>query len=278
MQRATQAGGAQLSVLVEAGSLLWAGPGGWELRRDLERAAEVLIERSGEWKDAASLRRGLRALLTYSEVSGHRGALEEVRRVADRASRNGTVWWDRELGGAPIAAPACVLFRLTGERRRLTQGISAGMDGATVPPLLRTLWRGEKIGGRPQVAAEEILASLTGLVELYRLTGEGEYLKRAMAGWDELVREHRYVTGAIGWRGKLRGDGLLPGEPGAEVGWAGATAEWMRLNWELMRVTGESRYGEEIERTVFNHLLALQDRLTGAWAGHAPLNGRRRFE
>jgi len=280
LQRRLEAGtksNEELAVLVEAGALMWDWAGSDPLRRAVEKAARELIEQSAGWRSVTSLRRGLRGLLAYYEVSGDKGALEAARRVADWASRNAPAWWDRDLGPAPLAGPACELFRHTGERRKLTQGMTGDMDQPQAPRMLRALWEGKKLVGVGGAPAEETLASLTGLVEIYRLTGEGSYLKAARQGWEQIVAGHRYVTGAVGWRGWLREDGMLPGEPGAEVGDAGVTAEWLRLNWELLRLTGDSRYGDEIERTLYNHLMALQDGGSGAWAAHAPLLGRRRY-
>ena len=277
LEQAAKEGGEQLAVLVEAGAVMWEGDVQGPRGQLLAKAAVRLAGESSKWRNASSLRRGLSALLAYYEASGGRQALEAARRVADWASRSAPAWWDRDLGPAPLAGVACALFRHTGERRKLTQGISATMDQPQAPRLLRALWENGKLATREGVAAEEVLASLTGLVELYRLTGEDAYLSAAKKGWQQIVAEHRYITGAVGWRGRLRGDGMLPGEPGAEVGDALVTAEWLRLNLELLRVTGESRFGDEIERTVYNHLLALQDGVSGAWAAHAPLLGRRRF-
>lgn len=273
----TTKGSEELAVLVEAGALMWDWAGSEAFRRSVAKAAGELIEQSAGWRSVGSLRRGLRGLLAYYEVSGDKGALEAARRVADWASRNAPAWWDRDLGPAPLAGPACTLFRHTGERRKLTQGMSAEMDQPQAPRMLRALWEGKRLVGAGGAPAEETLASLTGLVELYRLTGESGYLKAARQGWEQIVAGHRYVTGAVGWRGWLREDGMLPGEPGAEVGDASVTAEWLRLNRELLYVTGESSYGDEIERTLYNHLMALQDGNSGAWAAHAPLLGRRRY-
>jgi DUF1680 family protein len=50
---------------------------------------------------------------------------------------------------------------------------------------------------------------------------------------------------------------------------------WLQLNWQLLRLTGEAAYGQEIERTVFNQLLAAQDPRTGNICYFTPLNGKK---
>ena len=45
-----------------------------------------------------------------------------------------------------------------------------------------------------------------------------------------------------------------------------ATVTWLQLTWELLRLTGEPQYGEELEHTVYNALLGAQDPPTGTSA------------
>lgn len=278
LQRASTDGSGQLGVLVEAAALLCqamnCGPAGEEL----SEAAQALVRKSSEWKEAGAFRRGLWGLLRYYEASGDRRALDAARRAGDAASTTASSWRDGETGMGPLAGPAALLFAYTGERRRLTHGISPEMAEQGAPRLLRALWAQGRLEGIERARAEEVLSTLAGLVGLYRLTGQGVFLLGAQKGWKEIVDRHLYVTGAVGTRGRLRGDGTLPGEVTASVGEPGVTAEWLRLNVELLRVTGEVKYADEIERTLYNHLLALQDGRTGAWALSAPLIGKRRYE
>src|SRR4030095_12292143 len=50
------------------------------------------------------------------------------------------------------------------------------------------------------------------------------------------------------------------------------------LNWRLLRLTGEARYGHEIERTVYNQLLAAHDPDTGGFSYNTSLTGRKEFQ
>ncbi|TLY59546.1 MAG: hypothetical protein E6K52_11540, partial [Gammaproteobacteria bacterium] len=68
-------------------------------------------------------------------------------------------------------------------------------------------------------------------------------------------------------------NGRLLSLQSSNVGEMCVTVTWLQLNWRLLRLTGEARFGQEIERTVYNHLLAAQDPRTGnvsyytSWAG-----------
>ena len=50
----------------------------------------------------------------------------------------------------------------------------------------------------------------------------------------------------------------------------------MQLNLQLLRLTGEQRYADQLETTIFNHLLAAQDRDTGNVCYFTPLVGGKR--
>jgi len=50
---------------------------------------------------------------------------------------------------------------------------------------------------------------------------------------------------------------------------------WLQLSWQLLRLTGDSKYAGEIERTVYNQLLAAQDPKNGNICYFTPLNGKK---
>lgn len=82
------------------------------------------------------------------------------------------------------------------------------------------------------------------------------------------------VTGA--WRqiedGHITATGTL-NDTFAEPDAACATLTWMQLTLGLFRLTGQTQYGNALERTTYNQLLAGQDGKTGTLFGNIPLNG-----
>ncbi len=266
----------ELGVLVEAAALLCQAMSCGAVEEALPIAAKALAQQGQAWKHPAAFGRGLWGLLRYYEASRDQHLLDAARRLGDAASRAASGWRDADVGVGPLAGPAALLFAYTGERRHLTRGLAPESAEEGAPRLLRSLWARGRLEGVERVGAEEVLSTLTGLVGLYRLTGEAAFLRGAEAGWREIVSKYRYVTGAVSSRGRLRE--ALRGEASASVGEPGVTGEWVRLNFELLRATGEVRYADEIERTLYNHLAALQDGRTGAWASSAPLIGRRKYE
>jgi hypothetical protein len=53
------------------------------------------------------------------------------------------------------------------------------------------------------------------------------------------------------------------------------TVTWLQLTRQLLALTGEARYADEIERTLFNHLAAAQRPDGSAWCYYTPLDGYR---
>ena len=51
----------------------------------------------------------------------------------------------------------------------------------------------------------------------------------------------------------------MPGEETSNVGEGCATVTWLQLTWQLLRLTGEAQYAEQLEHTVYNALLGAQD-------------------
>jgi DUF1680 family protein len=50
---------------------------------------------------------------------------------------------------------------------------------------------------------------------------------------------------------------------------------WLQLSWELLRLTGEAQYAEELERSVYNALLGAQNPQNGDICYFTPLNGKK---
>jgi hypothetical protein len=94
-----------------------------------------------------------------------------------------------------------------------------------------------------------MLCCQVSLLLLHEATGNADYLTRVESRWDELVKGG-YINPAGGILEKCRvsfrrdeGCGLV---------------DWLRLNFELARVTGKSRYWAMAERTLHNHFLQNQ--------------------
>jgi uncharacterized protein len=96
-----------------------------------------------------------------------------------------------------------------------------------------------------------------GVTDLYAETGDGTLLEAMLSQWDDLVSTKAYLTGGIGSRhyGEAIGDPyeLPPDRAYCETCASIASIMW---NWRLLLVTGESRFADLLERTLYNGFLA----------------------
>ena len=96
-----------------------------------------------------------------------------------------------------------------------------------------------------------------GATDLYAETGDEALLEAMLSQWDDLVSTKLYLTGGVGSRhyGESIGDPyeLPPDRAYCETCASIANIMW---NWRLLLVTGESRFADLIERTLYNGFLA----------------------
>jgi hypothetical protein len=96
-----------------------------------------------------------------------------------------------------------------------------------------------------------------GVTDLYAETGDEALLASMCRQWDDLASTKTYLTGGIGSRhhGEAIGDPyeLPPDRAYCETCAAIASIMW---NWRLLLVTGESRFADLLERTLYNGFLA----------------------
>ncbi|RYG27709.1 hypothetical protein EON81_29715, partial [bacterium] len=101
----------------------------------------------------------------------------------------------------------------------------------------------------------EMMSCFEGLCELYRVTGKREYLDASVKLAEGIVREEATVVG-VGtsqeiWFGGAKhqtGPVQMPME-------TCVTVTWMKLCDQLLRLTGDVRYADELEKNLYNGLL-----------------------
>ncbi len=294
--------GENAGKFLRAASSFWLYWGDERLKTMLDRLAQGLIGAQspdgycGAYTDGPRWTGGdvgahgssLAGLLTYYLATGDQGALRSARKIGDlltRAFGRGDIRRDLlrsgaegGMAGASLLEPVCLLYRYSGERRNVAGYLLGNSGQAGGTRLVNTLIETGSLTGVSDSKASDLLLSLVGLVELHRLSGEEQYLQPVLTAWRDIVAKRLYVTGTTSSGRQFRQDHVLPGEESARVGEACATVNWLLLNWHLLRLTGEARYADELERTVYNHLLAAQDAREGTVSAFAALVGKKRPE
>jgi DUF1680 family protein len=249
----------------------------------------------GAW-DVWELKYTLLGLLEQYELTGDQPALDAAKKVGDllagefgpgRRDLMRTGGW--AMGTGSVLEPMVYLYRFTGEEKYLQfcLEIVRELEGSTGPKLIAILGHGSGSvydvvdpvtqwhNGRK---GYEMLSCLIGLLRMYQLTGQSDYLLPAQRAWRDIVENRLYITGTTTTHETFRPAGVLPGESADEVGEGCVSAHWVFLNRVLLHTSGETKYADEIEKTLYNHLLGSNCPSDAHQAYFTALNGNRPFE
>ena len=208
--------------------------------------------------------RGLVGLLDYHWVTADPDALAAARRLGDFYVEHYP-----EAAGVQIECYATALDGLvrlavlTGEDRYL----EAARRAADTSTPVQRLWASNHFGYRglrvPVAGAVHChLLAGRGLLDLFEVTRDGRYRDAVDALYDHISNESLSVNGSVG-------EFLM----GAEESETCADADWLRLNLQLWRATGEDRYLEMAEHVLLNAVFFDQAD-TGAFTYRRGVQGR----
>src|SRR5205085_4727339 len=95
--------------------------------------------------------------------------------------------------------------------------------------------------------------------------------------WEDIVKRRLYITGTGSSHEHWQDEFHLPNGASANLGETCVTVSWIQLNLQLLRLQGEARFADQIERSVYNHLLGAQKPTADAWAYYTPLIGKKPY-
>ena len=116
-----------------------------------------------------------------------------------------------------------------------------------------------------------MLSCLNGALEYYRTTGEPRLLEACRNAWQDIVENRLYITGTASSAEYFRDDHELPNR--GNVGETCVTVTWLQFNAQLLRLTGEARFANQLERTVLNQLFGAQQPDCTAWGYYVEMEG-----
>ncbi len=180
------------------------------------------------------------------------------------------------MAATSVLEPMCNLYRHTGAKKYLDFCLYITRSMEKNAHVISSLTETKKVYGTANNKAYEMLSNLVGLVELYRLTGEEKFLVPAVNGWEDIVAHRLYVTGTTSSHEFFHDDGHLPGGESDDVGEGCVTVTWMQLNLSLLRLKGEAKFADQLERTIYNQLLAAQEKSSGDISYFTPLMGTKK--
>ena len=235
-------------------------------------------------------------LLAYYDISGDKKALEAARKLADHlltevGPGNADIVKTGNYHGMPsssILEPMVLLYRHTGEKRYLdfAKYIVAQWETADGPKLLSKANEGVDVASRfpfPKIwwswdngqKAYEMMSCYEGLLELYRMTGDAGYLKSAELAVQNIIDTEINVAGSGTAFECFYHGGQRQTEPTYHTMETCVTFTWIKLCNNLLRLTGNPMYADQIEKTVYNALMASMKFDGSQIAKYSPLEGRR---
>ena len=210
--------------------------------------------------DLAVQRANLMGLLAYYEATGEERAYTAAQKMGDylvkRLQSNNprnkvelpTGDIEIKLAAAGLAEPLAELYRYTAEPAYvdLAKGIFSiadlpsqfSHDASQASSDLQTAW----------------LHAFSGMADLYRITGDATYLQNAVHGWETFDRA----------AGDSENSNCF-------------ASSWLRLSLTLFNITGQEQFGGQLEKTIYNQLMAGQNVANGDVCANMPMAGKKHF-
>lgn len=237
-----------------------------------------------EW-DVWAHKYAIIGLLNYYSVTGDQKALNAAKKAGDLICNTFgdapgkrdlmTAGWHVGLAPGSILEPMADLYRFSGDKKYLNfcEYILRAFEHSNGPRIISGL---EKYGQVTKVGngkAYEMLSCFLGILKYYKITGDIRYLKPLERAWKDICANRLYITGTSSVDEHFQEDGIMPAENKNSMGEGCVTTTWMQFNLQLLQITGDHKYSDEIERTVYNHLFAAENPQTGCVSYYTALQG-----
>jgi uncharacterized protein len=193
----------------------------------------------------------------------------------------------RGMAASSVLEPICLLYAITKEKKYIDfaeeivrewetpdgpQLISkAGTDVAKRFPFPYDDWYGWGQGQK----AYEMMSCYEGLTELYRLTGKAEYLDAVEKVWQNIHDTEINIAGSGASKECWFGGNRFQAFPVHHYQETCVTVTWIKLSYQLLRLTGDAKYADAIEQSFYNALLGSLLPDGRDWAKYSPLSGER---
>jgi DUF1680 family protein len=286
---------------LDAATLAWAYTGDARLRAKMDTTVAELLKcqfpdgylgtyidkhRWTSW-DVWVHKYNLIGLITYMQYTGDTAPLPACRKMADLMCKEfGDKPGQRDIvngehaGMAPgsVLEPMVRLYRMTGEKRYgdVCRYVLQAFEHANGPKIVSRLLDKKGVNQVGDAKAYEMLSCLVGIAEWYRTTGKRKYFDACLNAWKDIVAKRSYITGGSSWNEYFLGDHDLPNQ--GNLCETCVTVTWIEFNSQLLRLTGEARFAEQLEHVIYNQLLGAQHPNGKTWGYYVKMEGKKPYD
>ncbi len=295
--------GEHIGKYLETASNVWRNTGDERLKLQMDRLMYQLVHAQlpdgylgtytpedywTSW-DVWSHKYNLYGLLGYYKATGYQPALDACKKMGDLLCKtfgNKPGQLDIILAGThmgmastSVLDPMVELYKYTGDKKYLDfcYYILEAWEQKNGPKIISALLTKGKVTAVGNGKAYEMLSTFVGLANLYRTTGDEAMLKPLFIAWNDIVKNQLYVTGTTSSHEYFQADDYLPAGKDANMGEGCVTTTWIQFNQQLFEITGDLKYFDQIELSVYNHLLAAENPQTGCVSYYTPLMGAKPY-
>jgi hypothetical protein len=293
--------GEHVGKWLHAATLAWSNTGDPALRAKLDYVTAELIkcqlpdgylgtyaekDRWTEW-DVWAHKYNLIGLITYMRYTGNLEPLPACRRMGDLLCRTFgdepgkrdiiTAGWHVGMAPTSVLEPMVLLYRMTGETRYLDfcKYILRAWEQPNGPKIISTLITLKRVDKVGNGKAYEMLSCLNGALEYYRTVGDRQMLEACLNAWQDIVDKRLYITGTASYNEVFHDDFDLPNV--SNVGETCVTVTWLQINAQLLRLTGESRFADQLEHVILNQLFGAQHCDGTGWGYYVQMEGKKLY-
>jgi uncharacterized protein len=194
----------------------------------------------------------------------------------------------RGMPASSILEPIVLLYKKSGEQRYLdfAQYIVHDWETAFGPKLISKALAGVPVAERfiPTGSdswwswnngqkAYEMMSCYDGLLELYRITGEKVYLNATEMAWQNIQDTEMFIVGSGSshecWFGGKSAQAIPAKHPQETC----VTVYWLKLTYQLLKLTGDPKYADQLEIISYNALLGSMKPDGSDFCKYTPLEG-----
>ncbi len=239
--------------------------------------------------DVWSHKYNLHGLLAYYSTTGYKPALEACKKMGDLLCKTfGKQKGQKDiiLAGEHVGMAATSVLDAMVELYKYTAGkkyldfcyyILDAWEQDNGPKVISAILKTGRVTDVGNRKAYEMLSNYVGLIKLYQITGDAKFLQAVELAWKDVVKNRLYITGTTSDHEHFQEDGVLRAGANANMGEGCVTTTWIQLNQNLFETTGDIKYLNQLEKSVYNHLLAAENPQTGCVSYYTPLMNKKPY-